>query len=181
MESLRGKLLLAAPTLVDPNFRRSVVLISEHNDDGAMGVVLNRPSPVTVGEAVPQLGDAVENDNVVFVGGPVQPTSIVFLAEFLDPDLASLLVFGRIGFPAAETEIDELADATDRARVFAGYAGWGPGQLDTELENGDWFVEPALPQDVFTDEPDGLWSAVLARKGGQFALVATMPPDPSLN
>ena len=181
MESLRGKLLLAAPTLVDPNFRRSVVLVSEHNDEGAMGVVLNRPSPVTVGEAVPQLGDALDTDNVVFVGGPVQPTSIVFLGEFLDPDLAALIVFGRIGFPAAEAAIDELADATDRARVFAGYAGWGPGQLDGELENGDWFVEPALPEDVFTDEPDALWSAVLARKGGQFALVATMPPDPSLN
>ena len=181
MESLRGKLLLAAPTLIDPNFRRSVVLVSEHNDEGAMGVVLNRPSPVTVGEAVPQLADAVDTDNAVFVGGPVQPTSIVFLGEFIEPDLASLLVFGRIGFPAADTAIDELAEATERTRVFAGYAGWGPGQLDDELENGDWFVEPALPADVFTDEPEALWSSVLARKGGQFALVATMPPDPSLN
>ena len=181
MESLRGKLLLAAPALSDPNFRRAVVLVSEHNEEGAMGVILNRPSPVTVGEAVPQLGDAIDDDNVVFVGGPVQPTSIVFLGEFLEPDLAALLVFGRIGFPAAETAVDALGDATERTRVFAGYAGWGPGQLDDELEHGDWFTEPALPQDVFTEEPAELWSAVLARKGGQFALVATMPLDPSLN
>jgi putative transcriptional regulator len=181
MESLRGKLLLAAPTLLDPNFRRAVVLVSEHSDDGAMGVVLNRPSAVTVAEAVPVLEEAVDGGNPVFVGGPVQPSSIVFLAEFLEPELAALLVFGRIGFPAAETGIDDLAGATDRGRVFAGYAGWGPGQLDAELDGGDWIIEPALPEDVFTDEPEVLWSAVLTRKGGQFALVATMPPDPSLN
>lgn len=181
MDSLRGKLLLAAPTLLDPNFQRTVVLVSEHTDDGAMGVVLNRPSQVTINDAVPQLGDAVDGENPVFVGGPVQPRSIVFLAEFLDPEIAALLVFGRIGFPSAETGLDDLSDATDRGRVFAGYAGWGPGQLDEEVGQGDWIVEPARPEDVFTNEPEDLWSAVLTRKGGPFALVATMPPDPSLN
>ena len=166
---------------MDPNFHRTVVLVSEHTDEGAMGVVLNRRSQVTVGEAVPQLEDAVEGDAAVYVGGPVQPTSIVFLAEFLEPSLAALLVFGRIGFPTSDAEIDALADATDRGRVFAGYAGWGPGQLDAELEHGDWILAPAVPEDVFTDQPDALWSAVLVRKGGQFALIARMPPDPSLN
>jgi putative transcriptional regulator len=181
VDSLRGKLLLAAPTLQDPNFRRTVVLVSEHTEEGAMGVVLNRPSQVTVAEAVPQLGDAVDDSGPVFVGGPVAPNSIVFLAEFSEPELAAMIVFGRIGFPAASSEVEDLAEATDRTRVFAGYAGWGPGQLDAEVDNDDWITEPALPEDVFTDQPAALWSTVLTRKGGRFALVATMPPDPSLN
>ena len=181
MESLRGQLLVAIPTLEDPNFRRTVVLVSEHSDDGAMGVVLNRPSSVTVGEAVPQLQCAVDAEHAVFVGGPVAPTSIVFLAEFLAPELAALIVFGRVGFPAMDTDIEVLIDSTGRTRVFAGYAGWGPGQLDAELEQGDWILEPAGPEDVFSDAPDELWGSILARKGGRYALLASMPPDPSLN
>jgi len=163
MESLRGQLLIAAPTLTDPNFARTVVLVSEHTDEGAMGVVLNRPSELTIGEAVPSLTAALDAEQSVYVGGPVASTSIVFLLEFLDPELAALLVFGRVG------------------RVFAGYAGWGPGQLDEELGSEDWIVEPATPDDVFGDDPASLWSTVLTRKGGRFALLATMPLDPSLN
>ena len=101
-ESLAGQLLLASPALRDPNFSRTVVLIGVHSEEGAMGVVLNRPSAVTVGEAVPQLEQAVDESEPVYVGGPVQPTSIVFLAEFLDPSPAGLLVLGRIGFPAPD-------------------------------------------------------------------------------
>src|ERR1019366_9505643 len=100
-ETLTGRLLLASPTLRDPNFTRTVVLVSAHNEEGAMGVVLNRPSAVTVGEVVPQLEQVVAGQETVFIGGPVQPSSVVFLAEFLDPSPAGLLVFGRIGFPAA--------------------------------------------------------------------------------
>src|SRR3981189_376419 len=99
-ESLAGQLLLASPALQDPNFARTVVLVSLHSDEGAMGLVLNRPSSVTVSEAVPQLEQAVTDAERVYVGGPVQPTSVVFLAEFLDPSPAGLLVLGRIGFPA---------------------------------------------------------------------------------
>jgi putative transcriptional regulator len=180
-ESLSGQLLLASPTLLDPNFRRTVVLIGAHSEEGAMGVVLNRPSQVTVGEAIPQLEPAVNEQETVYVGGPVQPTSIVFLAEFLDPSPAGLLVLGRIGFPAPEADIDELAEATARRRVFAGYAGWGEGQLDEELHQGDWIAHPARPEDVFTEDPEELWSVVLTRKGGAYALIARMPIDPSLN
>ncbi len=180
-ESLSGQLLLAAPTLLDPNFRRTVVLIGAHSDEGAMGVVLNRPSAVTVGEAVPQLEQAAGELETVYVGGPVQPNSIVFLAEFLDPSPAGLLVLGRIGFPAPEADIDELAEAIARRRVFAGYAGWGEGQLDEELDNGDWIAHPARPEDVFTEDPEELWGTVLARKGGAYALIARMPLDPSMN
>jgi putative transcriptional regulator len=180
-ESLAGQLLLASPSLQDPNFQRTVVLIGVHSVDGAMGVVLNRPSQLTVAEAAPQLEEAVEDADPVYVGGPVQPSSIVFLAEFRDPSPAGLLVLGRIGFPAPEAEIDDLTRATDRARVFAGFAGWSEGQLEAEIGEGDWIAQAALPQDVFTDRPEQLWSDVLTRKGGSYALVARMPPDPSLN
>jgi len=180
-ESLAGQLLLASPSLRDPNFERSVVLIGVHSADGAMGIVLNRPSDVTVGEAAPQLEEAVSDSERVYVGGPVQPSSIVFLAEFLDPTPAGLLVLGRIGFPTPEAEIGELSQATERARVFAGFAGWGEGQLEAEIAQGDWIAQAALPDDVFTEVPERLWSDVLTRKGGSYALVARMPLDPSVN
>ncbi|HST55786.1 MAG TPA: YqgE/AlgH family protein [Solirubrobacteraceae bacterium] len=180
-ESLSGQLLLASPALLDPNFRRAVVLIGVHSEDGAMGVVLNRPSQVTVCEAVPQLEQTVDEQEPVYVGGPVQPRSIVFLAEFLDPTPAGLLVLGRIGFPAPDADIEQLAQATARKRVFAGYAGWGGGQLDAELEQGDWIPHPAVPEDIFNEDPQSLWSAVLTRKGGSYALVARMPADPTVN
>jgi putative transcriptional regulator len=180
-ESLSGQLLLASPALLDPNFRRAVVLVGAHSEEGAMGVVLNRPSEITVGEAVPALEPAVDEQEPVYFGGPVQPSSIVLLGEFLDPSPAGLLVLGRIGFPAPEAGIEELAQATARRRVFAGYAGWGEGQLDSELDQGDWIAHPALPDDVFTEAPDELWSTVMARKGGSYALIARMPVDPSVN
>jgi putative transcriptional regulator len=180
-ESLSGQLLLAAPSLLDPNFRRTVVLIGSHSESGAMGIVLNRPSKVAVSEAVPELEQAVDALDTVYVGGPVQPNSIVFLAEFLDPEPAGLLVLGRIGFPAPETDIDVLAEVIARRRVFAGYAGWGEGQLDEELDNGDWIAHPAQPDDVFTEDPGELWSHVLTRKGGTYALMARMPLDPRMN
>jgi putative transcriptional regulator len=180
-ESLVGQLLLASPALGDPNFERTVVLIGVHSEQGAMGVVLNRPSGVTVAEAAPQLEDAVEQSDRVYVGGPVQPNSIVFLAEFLDPSPAGQIVLGRIGFPAPDAELGELSRATDRVRVFAGFAGWGGGQLEAEVADGDWIAQVALPEDVFTEMPEQLWSSVLTRKGGSYALVARMPSDPSLN
>jgi putative transcriptional regulator len=180
-ESLAGQLLLASPSLHDPNFARTVVLVGVHNEEGAMGVVLNRPSTVTVREAVPQLEPAVDELAPVYVGGPVQPTSVVCLAEFLDPSLAELLVLGRIGFPAPDTGLEELADSTARRRVFAGYAGWGDGQLDAEVDQGDWIAQVALPEDVFSDVPEDLWGSVLTRKGGSYALLARMPADPSVN
>jgi putative transcriptional regulator len=180
-ESLAGQLLLASPTLQDPNFVRTVVLIGIHSDEGAMGVVLNRPSNATVSEAVPQLEGIVGALETVYVGGPVQPSSVVFLAEFLEPSLAGTLVLGRIGFPAPDAGIEQLSQATERARVFAGHAGWGRGQLDAEVADGDWIAHPAEPQDVFTDVPEDLWSSVLTRKGGSYALIARMPLDPSVN
>ena len=168
MDSLRGHLLVAGPGLVDPNFRRTVVLIGEHGEEGAMGVVLNRPSGIEVDEAVPPLGELGGVDGVVYVGGPVQPQAIVVLGDFAEPEQAGVLVFGSIGFLPSEIEPDEIGELA-RARVFAGYAGWGAGQLEGELEEGSWIVEPAAPTDVFTDVPEQLWSDVLRRKGGSFS------------
>ena len=181
MDSLRSQLLVASPQLTDPNFARTVVLITEHNEEGAMGIVLNRPATMTVSEAAPELEQLVAAGDDVFVGGPVQPSAVIVLAEWLDPEDVAVPVFDGIGFVGADSEPDELARTVDRARVFAGFAGWGAGQLETELERDDWILEPALPEDVFADAPDQLWSDVLQRKGGEYALVARMPLDPSLN
>lgn len=180
-ESLAGQLLLASPALADPNFERTVVLIGLHSAEGAMGIVLNRPSESTIAEAAPQLEQAVDEFETVFVGGPVQPSAIVFLAEFSDAAAAGMLVLGRIGFPAPDTELEELSRATDRVRVFAGFAGWGEGQLEAEIERGDWIAQAALPEDVFCEDPEELWGSVLTRKGGSYALLARMPRDPSVN
>jgi putative transcriptional regulator len=117
----------------------------------------------------------------VYVGGPVQPTSIVFLAEFLDPTPAGLIVLGRIGFPSPQSDIEELEQAVARRRVFAGFAGWGEGQLDAEVAEGDWIANPAMPEDIFSEDPATLWNSVLERRGGSYALIARMPVDPSVN
>jgi putative transcriptional regulator len=180
MDSLRGHLLIAGPSLVDPNFWRTVVLVGEHSEEGALGVVLNRASDAAVEETVPELAMLADDLGQVHVGGPVQPSAIVVLADFLEPERAASLVLDSVGFLPAEVDPTTLGELR-RARVFAGYAGWGPGQLDGELEEGSWIVEPALPEDVFTSEPDALWSDVLRRKGGPFGVLALMPPDPSLN
>ena len=179
-ESLRGQLLIASPALFDPNFRRAVVLVTEHTDEGAMGLVLNRPTEAAVVDAVPPLEDLVAPGACVHVGGPVQPTAVVVLAEFDDVEESAALVLGDVGFVRADVEPGALPESTRRARVFAGYAGWGEGQLEAELEES-WIVEPALPEDVFAEDAEELWSRVLRRKGGQYAVVALMPHDPSLN
>ncbi len=181
MESLKGKLLLATPALFDPNFRRTVVLVGEHGEEGAMGLVLNRPSPVTVGEAVPSLGDVVGEDAVVYFGGPVQPETVLVLADFEDPGSAATLVVGDVGFASSDGDLALLAERTRRARVFAGYSGWGPGQLEAELEEESWLVEPAEGHDLFPSPGDDLFASVLRAKGGTYRLLALMPEDPSRN
>ena len=180
VDSLRGQLLIASASLVDPNFHRTVVLVAEHGDEGAMGLVLNRPSPTDVAEAVPALATMVEPGETLYLGGPVQPESVVVLGEFREPEEAAVVVTGRIGFMPADSEPDAIADATDRVRVYAGYAGWGTGQLEEEIEEGSWIVEPARPDDVFGEDGD-LWVDVLRRKGGRYRVLALMPDDPSLN
>lgn len=182
VDSLRGKLLVASPAIVDPNFRRSVVLLAEHSDAGAMGVVLDRASEATVGEVVAGLAWLVGEDSGVFVGGPVSATAVTVLAEFSDTQRAALLIEDDLGFVPAQVEDEEgLAAAVGRTRVFAGHAGWAPGQLEAELADDGWIVADALREDCFTEDPEALWETVLRRQGGTFSLIATMPHDPSLN
>ena len=181
MTSIKGKLLVAAPTLDDGTFSRAVVLVAEHSDRGAMGLVLNRPSHTLVAESVDELGVLLEDaDATVYVGGPVQEQAVMVLAEFDDPHESAALVVGDVGFLPAGADMDQLAASTRRARVFAGHAGWGPGQLDDELAEGSWIVVDAEPGDPFVD-PEALWAAVLARRGGPYAVLAHPPADPSVN
>ena len=179
-ESLRGKLLVASPALVDPNFARTVVFMTEHNEEGAMGIVLNRPSDTPVAAVVPPLAE-IAGTEPVYIGGPVQPEAIVLLGDFSDPEAAAWIIVADVGLASADVDLDELAASVRRGRVYAGYSGWGPGQLETEMEVDSWIVEPPLPAELFPDDPDGLWSDVLARKGGRYALISRMPPDPSMN
>jgi putative transcriptional regulator len=171
-DSLRGNLLIASPSLYD-YFRRTVVLVLEHNEEGAMGVILNRVSETTVAEAVPALVEVAGGDELVRVGGPVSPQAVVALGEFEEAPSQPLL--GPIGL----IDPDDLSPEVRRTRVYAGYAGWGPDQLDGELEQEAWIVEPGRPDDVFHE--GDLWPVALQRKGGGFSLLATMPADPSLN
>ena len=180
MESLRGRLLISSGGLFDPNFRHTVVLVGEHNAEGALGVVLNRALDVTVQEAAPALGALVPTGEPLFEGGPVQPASPVLVAEFALPELADLLVFGSVGFLVGDVLADVQAGIL-RARVFAGYAGWGPGQLEAEMGVDSWIIEPARVDDVFTDAPDSHWRRVLERKGPEYRQLSRMPYDPSMN
>jgi putative transcriptional regulator len=160
------------------------VLISEHTEEGAMGLVLNRAADATVSEAVPDLAlYADADDEPLYIGGPVQPNAVIVIAEFEDPSLSPAIVLEEdIGFvPADAPDHGEVAAQTRRARVFAGHSGWGSGQLEGELSEKAWVVEPATREDLFGTHPDELWTAVMRRKGGQFRLIATMPEDPALN
>ena len=146
-----------------------------------MGIVLNRPAENLVVEAVPPLADLVESDDVVYVGGPVQPAAVVVLAEFDESEAAAMIVFDDVGFLPADFDPALIAASTTRVRVFAGHAGWGAGQLEAELDEPSWIVERAEPNDVFADPDVDLWRSVLHRKGPRFQLLSLMPPDPSLN
>jgi putative transcriptional regulator len=156
------------------------VLIGAHNADGALGVILNRALEVTVADIFPALSELVASGEHLFRGGPVQPSSPVLLAEFTHPEVADVLAFGSVGFLSGEVPGD-VGKAIRRARAYAGYSGWGPGQLEAEMEQKSWIVEPAREDDVFTDAPDLLWSRVLQRKGPEYRKLSRMPFDPSMN
>jgi putative transcriptional regulator len=179
MDSLRGKLLVSSPALVDPNFRKTVVLIAHHDDEGAMGLVLSRPSDVCAVEAVPVLDGIPGASDPVFVGGPVQPEAFMVLAEFEDVSQAAAPIMDGVGFMPADAEPEDLAIL--RLRLFSGYSGWGVGQLEAELEEDSWIVVEAMAEDAFADDPDELWREVLHRKGRAFELMESMPYDPGLN
>ena len=181
MSSTRARLLVATPELVDPNFHRSVVLVLEHNDDGALGVVLNRPRLVGGAEVVPQWADRLAFPSRLHSGGPVSEDSVIGLA--LGPaggidGLSPLL--GQLGVVDLHRSPEDLP-GVEPVRLFAGYSGWSAGQLDAELVAGGWIVVDAIPEDALSTEPEGLWSVVLARQPGLLGHLSGYPDDPSAN
>lgn len=177
-----GSLLVAAPGLLDPNFHRTVVYVIEHRGGGSLGVVLNRPSDVSVRDVLPSWAPLSSQPSSVFVGGPVESeTALCLAAVRTGHDPAS--VEGLVGVRGPVALVDLDADPTAIAsrlrglRVFAGYAGWDAGQLGGEVTRGDWIVVPALPDDVLTRRDAGLWGHVLRRQGMPLALLATYPSD----
>ena len=189
--SLRGRLIVAAPTLKDPNFDRTVVFVLEHTDDGALGVVLNRPSEIEVSDALPGWGLLATQPPVVFLGGPVAPTGAICLgrtdvtgdggAESGEEGGGWMPLFGGLGTVDLDASPDDVAPKVVDLRVFVGHAGWGGGQLDGEVDVGGWFVLDAIPDDAFSPRPESLWEMVLRRQGGAMARVANFPSDPGMN
>jgi putative transcriptional regulator len=180
---LKGRLLVATPRLLDENFFRTVVLVVEHSEEGAAGVVLNRPTDTELGGPLEDWRGKAADPPLVFVGGPVSPEDAVCLArsaaDAQPPGFEP--VIGGLGVLDLSREAHEIDTGVDRLRVFAGYAGWEPGQLETELEDGAWYVLDADPEDALTSEPGGLWRFVLRRQGGRLALVSNFPADPTTN
>jgi putative transcriptional regulator len=178
-----GSLLVATPALVDPNFAHTVVLLLDL-DEGALGVVLNRPSPVPVKEVLPGWDDVLVGPDVLFQGGPVATDSALAVAGLRSGDdepVGFRRLFGQTGIVDLDAPAEILVPALVGMRVFAGYAGWGAGQLEAEIEEGSWYVLPAVPGDLFGADPEGLWARVLRRQPGELAWVSTRPLDPGMN
>jgi putative transcriptional regulator len=185
VESMTGQLLVASPTLKDPNFDRTVVLLVAHEPGGALGVVLNRATEVPVSDVLGTWGELAGDPAVLFEGGPVQPESAICLARTRPGTKRRVVGFhqvaGAVGTVDLSADPDRLRDSVAGIRVFAGYSGWSPGQLEQEVAAGSWFVFDALPGDPFVSRPDDLWPMVLRRQGHILAAVAHFPPDVSLN
>ncbi|WP_190020518.1 YqgE/AlgH family protein [Streptomyces hiroshimensis] len=195
VSSLTGRLLVATPALADPNFDRAVVLLLDHDEEGSLGVILNRPTPVGVADILESWAALAGEPGVVFQGGPVSLDSALGVAVVPgegndkagapavagDGPLGWRRVHGAIGLVDLEAPPELLAAALGSLRIFAGYAGWGPGQLEDELVEGAWYVVESEPGDVSSPDPSQLWRAVLRRQRNELAMVATYPDDPSLN
>ncbi|MGZ4796232.1 MAG: YqgE/AlgH family protein [Acidimicrobiia bacterium] len=173
--STRGRLLVASPDLGDPNFRRTVVLMVAHDAEGAVGLVLNRPTDITLADALPDWMSSSAPPACLFIGGPVQPEAAIGIGRGVSA--AGDLVIGDLG----AVDLDGDAAGHDSVRVFIGYSGWGPGQLDGEIARGDWLVVDALTSDVVATTPETLWRDVLRRQRSAASLFAHAPEDASLN
>ena len=179
-----GMLLVATPALLDPNFVDTVVLLLDVDDDGALGVVLNRPSAVRVADVLEDWGDVVDEPDVLFQGGPVSTQAALAIARLRSEDDAPVgfrIVEGPLGLVDLDTPIELLDGTLAGLRIFAGYAGWGAAQLDGEIEEGSWYVVPGETPDVFRLDPTDLWRDVLRRQPGERAWLSTRPFDPDLN
>jgi putative transcriptional regulator len=188
-EALAGHLLVATPRLVDPNFSRRVVLVLDHGDHGALGVVIDRPGGVAVRELLPEWQALATPPAELFVGGPVARNALVGLVRLASTDVAfepagwRLLVEAERPVGTVDLAADPAAVAGSivGARLFSGYAGWDSGQLEAEIEEGSWYVVEARAPDLISADPEGLWRRVLRRQGGALAVVSGFPDDPSMN
>jgi putative transcriptional regulator len=184
VEVRAGMLLLASPELLDPNFTDTVVLLLDADAEGAMGVVINRPSPVPVVAVLAGWSDIVTEPEVLFRGGPVSPEgalAVALLRDEYDVPPGLRPVSGRLAIVDLEGEAGDIDGAVDGVRIFAGYAGWGAGQLEGEIEGGDWYVVPSMPPDAFQADPTDLWREVMRRQPGELAWHVNRPADPELN
>jgi putative transcriptional regulator len=181
--SLKGKLLVAAPLMREPTFARTVISVLEHNEDGALGVVINRPGDADLFEVVPPVADLATQPAVLFAGGPVEPNAAIALGV-VSPG-AEPNGWRPVMLPVVTVDLDMdptvLATTLRELRVFAGYAGWSGGQLEGEIAQGAWYVVDSLPRDAFDTRPDQLWSTVLRRQPWPLSAVATCPVDPTMN
>jgi len=210
-EDLRaGRVLVATPGLRDPNFARSVVLVLEHDRGGTLGIVLNRPLDVTIVEVLPDWTGEVSEPERLFDGGPVASEAALAVGllttaaeqspppDHTDDDTSTdtdtatdtdegdgpvgwRTVYGRVGLVDLDAPAPLLNGALSGLRIFAGYAGWSPGQLEVEIEEGSWVVVDGADGDLTTRTPDALWSQVLRRQRGNLRLLSTCPRDPSQN
>ncbi|WP_205474416.1 YqgE/AlgH family protein [Nocardioides sp. SYSU D00038] len=179
-----GMLLVATPVLLDPNFSETVVLVLDSDDDGALGVVLNRPSAVRVDEVLEPWGDVVAEPEVLFQGGPVSTEGALAVGLLRDPDdepVGFREVDGRLGLVDLDTPVELVDGSLAGLRIFAGYAGWGAEQLAGEIEEGCWYVVPAQAADAFRLDAGDLWREVMRRQPGELAWHSTRPADPGLN
>lgn len=186
---LPGQLLVATPEITDEPFRRTVLLLLDHDGDGTLGLVVNRPSQLPVRNVLPSWSAEVVGPPVVFSGGPVSPDSALGLARLRPPGAGGQSgtpigwkrLYEDMGLVDLDAPPEVVRDGVSAMRVFAGYAGWGPGQLDEELRRGSWLVVDAAPADPFDTDPAELWPAVLRRLGPPLAFAATYPDDPNAN
>lgn len=181
----KGRLLVATPPLDDPQFDRAVIFVLEHHQEGAVGVVINRPSGEELDEPLDRWTDLQSAPGAVFSGGPVEENALIALAQTkvpLDTDEGHLApIVGTIASADLTADPAIVAAAVNEVRVFRGYAGWGPGQLDGEIESGSWLVLDSQAGDVFSGHPDNLWRTVLQRQPGRLAWLADAPDDLSSN
>jgi putative transcriptional regulator len=193
-EQLTGHLLIATPRLVDSNFSRRVVLVLDHGDHGALGVVIDRPGGVSVGELLPQWQALATPPAELFTGGPVARNALIGLVRLVSretadegahPGLAGWRTLVDADRPVGTVDLaadpSSMAGSIVAARLFSGYAGWDSGQLEMEIDEGSWYVMPAEARDPISADPEGLWHRVLKRQGGALAVVSGFPSDPTLN
>jgi putative transcriptional regulator len=183
LELRAGRLLVSAPTLVDPSFARTIVLLLDTDEDGTLGVILNRPSEIAVGEVLEPWAEVVGAPEVLFRGGPVGTDSALAVARLTDgcEPVGWRPLFDGTGLVDLDAPCEVIVPALHGMRIYAGYAGWGAGQLEDEIEEGAWYVVDGGPDDLFDTAPDALWRRVLRRQPEPLRWLATYPEDPTHN